>query len=99
MFQFDESFLQSMGLASMPDEEKQSFLQHIYQELQVRVGARLSDGMSNKKLDEFEKLHKSSPHDALRWLEAIRPDYKQVVTVELAKLQQEIIDGKDKVLN
>lgn len=99
MFQFDESFLQSVGLATMPDDEKQAFLQHIYQELQVRVGTRLSEGMDDKNLDDFEQLHKSSPQDAIHWLEANRPNYKQVVAVELARLQQEIIDGKDKLLS
>ncbi|EDK72808.1 hypothetical protein TM7_0040 [candidate division TM7 genomosp. GTL1] len=86
MFQFDDNFLQSVGLASMPDNQKEPFLQHIYQELQIRVGTHLSEGMSDEKLDEFQKLHTADSLEALRWLDAHRPNYKQVVAAELASL-------------
>ncbi len=99
MFQLDEKFLQSIGLASLPDDQKQSFLEHIFKELEIRVGVRLSEGLSDEQLGEFEKLYKSNPQDALLWLETNRPNFKQIVAAELARLQQEIVNGKDKILN
>ncbi len=56
MFQLDDQFLTDIGLAQMPDDQKQAFLQHIYEELELRVGTRLSDGLSDQQLEEFEKI-------------------------------------------
>ena len=56
MFQLDDKFLADIGLNDLPDEQKQAFLQHIYEELELRVGTRLSDGLSDQQLEEFEKI-------------------------------------------
>lgn len=99
MFNLDEDFLQSLGLASLPDDQKQAFLQHIYEELELRVGTRLSEGMSDDQLSEFEKLIDANDEQgALTWLETNRPNYKQVVAEELEKLKKEITDNRDKIL-
>jgi hypothetical protein len=99
MFQLDDNFLQSVGLGGMPDDQKQAFLEHLYEELELRVGVRLSDGMSDQKLAEFEKLIDANDESgALKWLETNRPDYKQVVAEELEKLKKEVEANKDKIL-
>ena len=41
MFQLDDQFLKDLGLDQMPEEQKQAFLAHIYNELELRVGVRL----------------------------------------------------------
>ncbi|MFZ2544834.1 MAG: DUF5663 domain-containing protein [Candidatus Saccharimonadales bacterium] len=56
MFQLDDKFLEDIGLSSLPTEQKQAFLQHIYEELEMRVGTKLSDGLSDQQLEEFEKI-------------------------------------------
>lgn len=56
MFQLDDKFLADIGLADLPDDQKQPFLRHIYEELELRVGTRLSDGLSDTQLEEFEKI-------------------------------------------
>lgn len=56
MFQLDDKFLADIGLNDLPDDQKQAFLQHIYEELELRVGTRLSDGLSDQQLEEFEKI-------------------------------------------
>ena len=56
MFQLDDKFLADIGLNDMPDDQKQPFLQHIYEELELRVGTKLSDGLSDQQLEEFEKI-------------------------------------------
>src|SRR5688572_25523010 len=99
MFQLDEKLLQSIGLASLPNDQKESFLEHIFKELEIRVGVRLSEGLSDEQLGEFEKLHKTNPPNALLWLETNRPNFKQIVAAELSRLQQEIVSEKDKILN
>ncbi|HSE29917.1 MAG TPA: DUF5663 domain-containing protein [Candidatus Saccharimonadales bacterium] len=100
MFQFDDDFLQSLGLGDMPDDQKKAFLQHLYEELELRVGTRLSEGMSDDQLEKFEKLVDGNDQDgALSWLESNRPDYKAVVAEELEKLKQEVIANKDKIVS
>lgn len=99
MFQLDDTFLQSIGLGSMPDDQKAAFLQHLYEELELRVGTRLSEGMTDEQLAEFEKLIDANDEKgALSWLETNRPNYKEVVAEELEKLRQEVMNSKDKIL-
>ncbi len=100
MFQLDDNFLATVGLGGMPDDQKKAFLEHLYEELELRVGTRLSEGMSDEQLSEFERLIDSNDEaGALKWLETNRPDYKQVVAEELEKLRQEVTASKDKILS
>lgn len=56
MFQLDDQFLQDIGLADLPEEQKKPFLQHVYDQLEYRVGVRLSEGMTDAQLEEFESI-------------------------------------------
>jgi len=99
MFKLDDDFLLSLGLSAMPAEEKEAFLQHLYEELELRVGTRLSDGLSAELLREFDKLVEAGDEaGALHWLETNRPDYKKVVAEELERLRQEVVANKDKIV-
>ncbi len=136
MFQLDDKFLQEVGMGELPEEQKSAFLQHIYEELELRVGTKLADSLTDVQLSEFEgfvdkdgekvskwlaenipnyldnedykKFVSSAPADSdqkslmaeytsLKWLQKNRPDYKEVVASELAKLREEITANKDKI--
>ncbi len=138
MFQLDDKFLEEVGLSDLPDEQKKAFLQHLYGELELRVGTKLSEGLSEQQLaefeafvdrdedkvkgwfdnnlpnyealDDFKKFKASAPdsvepmallseYGSLKWLEVNRPDYKQVVADEMAKLKQEVIENRDTILS
>ena len=75
MFQLDDKFLEDVGLASMSEEQKKPFLQHIYDELELRVGTRLSEGMSDAQLEEFESVIDRKDEVINAWLTAHVPDY------------------------
>lgn len=75
MFQLDDKFLADIGLNDLPDEQKQAFLQHIYEELELRVGTRLSDGLSDQQLEEFEKIIDRDQATIDGWLAAHVQDY------------------------
>jgi Protein of unknown function (DUF5663) len=77
MFQLDDKFLQDIGLAALPDDQKQAFLQHIYEELELRVGTRLSDGLSDAQLEEFEKIIDRDQATIDAWLAHYSPNYQQ----------------------
>ena len=98
MFRFDHAFLKNLGLDSMQDEEQQSLLEHIYKELELRVGIRLSEEMSDELLNEFGKLDTNSP-DALSWLKNTRPNFKEVIVEEQRKLRDEVLAEKDRILS
>ena len=75
MFQLDEKFLQDIGLNEMPEDQKRPFLQHVYDELEMRVGTKLSEGMSDEQLSEFEQIIDRKDDVILRWLEEKTPNY------------------------
>ena len=87
----DHNLLIELGLGALPDEEKRALLSHIYETLEMRVGMRLADQMSNEQLDEFEKYFESKDDaGAFQWLETNFPNYKQIVEEEYTKLKEEI---------
>jgi predicted RNA-binding Zn ribbon-like protein len=91
MFKLDDNLLQELGLGSLPANEKNKMLSHIYETLEMRVGMKLAEQMSNDQLDEFERFIDSNDEaGALKWLETNFPNYKQVVADELDKLKGEI---------
>ena len=91
MFKLDDNFLAELGLAALPAEEKKKMLAHIYETLELRVGMKLAENMSDAQLDDFEKLMDSGNEaGALTWLETNVPNYKEVVASELEILKQEI---------
>lgn len=76
MFQLDDKFLEEIGLHELPEEQKKPFLQHIYDELELRVGTKLSDGMSDAQLEEFESIIDRKDDIVTSWLEKHMPDYR-----------------------
>lgn len=91
MFKLDNNFLTGMGLGSLPVDEKNKLLQAIYERLEMNVGMRLAENMTDEQLNEFEGfIDKSDEAGALNWLESNFPDYKQVVADELESLRAEI---------
>lgn len=86
MFRLDDQFLKDIGLDGLPDEQKQPFLQHIYSELELRVGTRLSDGLSDAQLEEFEQIIDRKQDKIMEWLAQHAPNYSQ--DEAFTKLQQ-----------
>ena len=91
MFKLDDNLLQELGLGTLPAQEKNKMLSHIYETLEMRVGMKLAERMTNDQLDEFESfIDRNDEAGALKWLETNFPNYKQVVADELEALKQEI---------
>lgn len=77
MFQLDENFLNEIGLGAMPEDQKQPFLQHIYGELELRVGTKLSEGMNEQQLSEFEAIIDRRDGVVDGWINSYAPNYAQ----------------------
>ena len=88
MYQFDESFLDSVGLSGMPEEQKQSFLQYAQDQLEVRIGEKMSEGLSDEQLDEFERIIDNDQETVQKWL-ADLGDYKNDETYK------KLLDGSE----
>jgi hypothetical protein len=99
MLKIDNSLLEEIGLGSLPDPEKNSFLKHVYETLEMRVGIRLADQMSNEQLDEFEKYFEAKDDaGAFKWLETNFPNYKEIVQQEFDKLKAEVAQTAPQIL-
>lgn len=75
MFQLDDKFLQDVGLAQLPPDQKQAFLEQVYSSLEERVGVRLSEGLSDAQLEEFEGIIDRKPEKVDAWLMVYAPQY------------------------
>jgi hypothetical protein len=99
MIKLDDDLLQELGLAALPPEEKKKLLAHIYETLEMRVGMKLAEQMSDAQLTEFEQfIDRNDEAGALRWLEANFPNYKDVVAAEFENLKAEISQVAPQIL-
>lgn len=76
MFRLDENFLEELGLGQLPDDQKQAFLEHVYGQLELRVGTRLSDGLSEEQLSEFESFIDRDSEKVRQWIGDHAADYR-----------------------
>ena len=94
MLKLDDNLLDELGLGSLPTDQKRPMLQHIYDTLELRVGTTLANQMTDQQLDEFERFIDSGGDtdqaQALQWLEANLPNYKQVVNDVFGALKDEV---------
>ena len=86
--QLDDKFLQEMGLSAMPEGEKQQFLDYIQEELEVRIGERISNNLTETQLNEFDQI--TNQDEATEWLEKNCPSYHEIVTRTINELKDEI---------
>jgi predicted RNA-binding Zn ribbon-like protein len=99
MFKLDNALLDELGLGSLSPEDKNRMLAHIYETLEMRVGMKLAEQMTNDQLDEFEAyIDKNDETGALKWLETNFPNYKQVVADQLENLKSEIRASASQIL-
>lgn len=93
MHQIDDNFLDSLGLAALPQNEKEKLKAHIYETLEMRVGMKLASNMSEDQLNEFEGFMSGDVAKAITYLSNLNPDWAQdqayVTTLENARKQAE----------
>lgn len=77
MFQLDDKFLQDVGLGELPDDQKQAFLAYFREQLELRVGTKLSEGLSDAQLDEFESFIDRDEEKVNAWIAANVPNYEE----------------------
>ena len=93
--EIDENFLREVGLSAMPEEQKQAFLEYVEDELDLRVGEKLTEGVSEEEIKAFEEM---DDIDALLWLKENKPNFAEVVDQTINELKLEITSNRDKIL-
>ena len=94
--QFDENFLQDMGLSAMPEDQKQAFLDYVQEELEIRIGKRIAKGLTETQLNEFDLI--TDENEAIKWLEINRPDYREIVSRTIEEMKNEIRANRSKLV-
>lgn len=98
MLQLDQNWLAQQGITGLTDDDAKSLLQYVYSELELRVGMKLSENLTDDQLKEFEQIaNEGDDQKQLAWLEANCPNYKQVVRDELDKLASELRENSGKI--
>lgn len=82
MFQLDNKFLEEVGLGNLPDDQKQMFLDYFREQLELRVGTRLSDGLSDAQLEEFESFIDHDEEKVNAWVMQHVPNYNDDKTFQ-----------------
>lgn len=99
MIQINDNLLKEVGLGNLPQEERKALLSHIYETLELRVGMRLAEQMTESQFDEFEQFFQSKDDKgAYSWLQSNFPNYKDVVQEEFDKLKKEVIENSSNIL-
>ncbi|MFT4263470.1 MAG: DUF5663 domain-containing protein [Nocardioides sp.] len=99
MIKIDRSLLEELGLDALPPREQDPFLKHIFETLEMRVGMRLADLMSEEQLTEFESYFDAKDDaGAFMWLEATFPNYKEIVQATFEALKTEIAGSAAAIL-
>ena len=80
----------------MPEDQKRAFLDYVQEELEVRIGERISKGLTETQLNEFDMI--SDTVEAAAWLEKNRPDYREIVNRTIEEMKQEIRANRSKLL-
>jgi hypothetical protein len=99
--QLDDNFLNDLGLGSASADKKQAFLEQVLETLELRVGNRFSENLTDEQLDDFERAvgqAEDSSGAAERWLKANNPNYEAIVQEELAKLKDELRANIDAIV-
>lgn len=94
--QVNDDFMNEVGLGEMPEAEKSVFMQHAQEELEVRVGQRLSEDLTREQMAEFLTIEDDD--EARRWLNEKVPGVKEVVREVFEVFKREIKTQKDEIL-
>lgn len=96
MVRIDEKFMEQAGLTEMPEPEKQAFMEHAEQELELRVGKRLAAELTPEQLKEFEGI--TSQVEAVRFLDRNVPTFRDLVREVYQEFLAEVQRERESIL-
>ncbi len=92
----DDVFMEEVGLNEMPDGERQAFMDHAEEELEVRVGHAVSQELSAEQLRDFEEIEEGG--QAAAWLKINVPNFREIVQTVVQSFKNELIAERTRIL-
>ena len=74
---FDDEFLSEVGLSNLPQEQKEAFLKQVQEELELRVGEKMSRGLSDAQIEEFEGIMKNDQQVIKKVVAELGSDFRE----------------------
>ena len=91
MIKLDQELLVSLGLGNLSEKDQKDLLNHMLETLQMRLGLRLTNQMTEEQFNEFQ-IYADNQDQAstFKWLETNFPNYKEITQNEFDNLCEEV---------
>lgn len=96
MFTLDDSFLDMVGLSDMPEDQKNEFLAYAQDQLEIRIGEKMSNSLNDTQIDEFERII-DNDKDMVKAV--IGENYKDDQLYQVLLNNSDSAEGSDEFLN
>ena len=96
MYQFDDKFLDSVGLSAMSEEQKEAFLDYAQEQFETKLGEAMSAQLDEAQLKEFDRVVDGDAEIIQEWMDKY-PEYE--TDVDYRKILQAATDENDAKLN
>ncbi len=91
MIKLDQELLASLGLGNLSEKDQKDLLNHMLETLQMRLGLRLTNQMTEEQFNEFQIYADNQDQaSAFKWLETNFPNYKEITQNEFDNLCEEV---------
>ncbi len=91
MIKLDQELLVSLGLGNLSEKDQKDLLNHMLETLQMRLGLRLTNQMTEEQFNEFQIYADNQDQaSAFKWLETNFPNYKEITQNEFDNLCEEV---------
>lgn len=97
MVKIDEKFLDEVGLTDLPEDKKPEFIAQTQEELENRVGERMSEGLTLNQLQEFEGIMNNDRNAMIQILSQIG-DYRSDPIYQKILQQHGVTEGNLQIL-
>lgn len=95
--QFDDTFLQTIGLGDLPEEEKSQYIDKLATIVQDRVAIRLSEELTAEELAAFDEATEKGEDAAMQYLARAYPNFPSLIQEEIESLKAEIATDADRI--
>lgn len=93
----DDKFLVEVGLQNLPEPQKTAFMTEIQEELENRVGEKMSEGMTSEQLEEFDGIMQKDRNVMIRFLTKLG-DYRQDEVYQKLLQKYNVTEGTLEIL-
>ena len=97
MIKVDDKFLVEVGLQNVPEPQRTAFMTEIQEELENRVGEKMSEGMTSEQLEEFDGIMQKDRNVMIKFLTKLG-DYRQDEVYQKLLQKYNVTEGTLEIL-